>query len=65
MQEHHSEGFTAFVKISWAWFWVGVSNFSPLQAVQFFGGIVATVYTLVQLYVVVRDKIIHREGKKE
>lgn len=56
----HSDSFTAFAKIAWVWFWVGVSNLSPLQAVQFFGGIVATIYTLVQLYVLVRDKILRR-----
>lgn len=48
----------ALVKIFWTWFFFGVSQMSPLQVVQFLAGIVATVYSSVQLYVLVRDKIL-------
>ena len=47
---------TALVKLFWAWLLVGVSQMTPLQAVQFIAAIAATIYTLVQTVVLVWDR---------
>lgn len=54
----------ALIKIFWVWLWVGVSQMTPLQAVQFIAGIIAIVYTAVNLFVLVRDKIVNHRRKE-
>lgn len=48
----------ALLKVLWAWLFVGLSQMSPLQWVQFVAAIVAIIYSLAQTWVLVRDKII-------
>lgn len=64
MDIQHSDGAAAALRIAWAWFWVGVSQLGPVQVVQMVGGIVATIYTAAQLYVLVRDKIAPRRIRR-
>lgn len=52
----------AVVKVFWAWFFVGLSQMTPLQWVQFIAAIVAIVYSAVQTWILVRDKIVRDKG---
>jgi hypothetical protein len=56
MSSHHNDP-TVWVKLTWTWLLVGLSQMSPLQVVQFVAAIVATVYTSVQLFFLLRDRI--------
>lgn len=62
MTEHTNDTWTAIAKIFWAWLFVGVSQMTPLQAVQFLAAIGATIFSLVQTWVLIRDKIIRDRG---
>lgn len=62
MTEHTHDTWTAIAKIFWAWLFVGVSQMTPLQAVQFLAAIGATIFSLVQTWVLIRDKIIRDRG---
>lgn len=61
MSSHHDAS-PALLKVLWAWFFVGVSQMTPLQWVQFIAAIVAIVYSAVQTWVLVRDKIVRDKG---
>lgn len=58
----HNDSLPALLKVLWVWFFVGVSQMSPLQWVQFIAAIVAIAYSLVQLWILVRDKIVRDKG---
>lgn len=55
----------AWLKMFWAWLFVGASQMTPLQAMQAIAAVVATVYSLVQTYLLVRDRIIRRRGGRK
>lgn len=63
MNQHNDTG-AAVLKVFWAWFFVGVSKMSPLEVVQMLAGLCAIVYTLIQIYLLVRDRIIVRRVKR-
>lgn len=52
------------LKILAVWFTVGVSQMTPLQWVQFFAAIAATVYSGVQTYFLLRDRWLKRKQKR-
>lgn len=54
----------ALLKVLWAWLFVGLSQMSPLQWVQFVAAIAATVYSLVQTWLAIRDRIIRDRPAK-
>ena len=59
----------ALLKVLWAWLFVGLSQMSPLQWAQFAAAIIAIVYSLIQTWLLIRDKIIrdddvHTERKE-
>lgn len=56
MDQHNDTG-AAVLKVFWAWFFVGVSKMSPLEVVQMLAGLCAIVYTLIQTYLLIRDKL--------
>jgi hypothetical protein len=58
-----AESFPALIKLFWVWLWVGVSQMTPLQAVQFLAACVAIVYSVIQIYLLIRDKIIRDRGE--
>ncbi len=49
---------TVLMKLVYVWTAVGFSQMTPLQWVQFFAGIFAIVYSAVQTWVLVRDRIV-------
>jgi hypothetical protein len=55
MTEHH-DTLTAWLKMLWTWAAVGVSVMTPLQAVQAIAAIAATVYSLVQTYLLIKNR---------
>lgn len=55
MSEDHDTR-TALLKVFWAWLFVGFSQMTPLQWVQFIAAIAATVYSIVQTYKLLRKK---------
>lgn len=57
----HHDASPALLKVLWAWLFVGLSQMSPLQWIQFVAAIAATIYSLVQTWLLIRDKII-RDG---
>lgn len=62
MTDHNSETATAYAKLFWVWLCVGISQMTPLQAVQFLAAIGATIFSLVQTWILVRDKILRDRG---
>lgn len=52
---------TAWVKMMLTWLAVGVSQMSPLQVVQALAALAALVYSAVQTWVLVRDKVLPRK----
>lgn len=54
----------ALLKVLWAWLFVGLSQMSPLQWVQFVAAIVAIIYSLAQTWILIRDKIIRDQPTK-
>lgn len=56
----HSNSISAAWKLTWTWLFVGVSQMGPLQAVQFLAAGCAIVFTVLQTWVLVRDKFIRR-----
>lgn len=63
MNDHNHDTWAATAKIFWVWLCVGVSQMTPLQAVQFLAALGATIFSLVQTWVLIRDKIIRdKEG---
>lgn len=53
----HDDTHAAWVKLFYTWLLVGISQMTPLQAVQFVAGIVAIVYTSAQLFFLLRDRL--------
>lgn len=47
-----------------AWLLVGLSQMTPLQWVQMIAAIAATIYSITQTVVLVRDKLAKRRGKQ-
>lgn len=62
VHHHHDDAWAATAKIFWVWLCVGVSQMTPLQAVQFIAAIGATIFSLVQTWVLIRDKIVRDRG---
>jgi hypothetical protein len=54
---HDNDAHTALLRVFWTWFFVGLSQMSPLQWAQFLATLLAIVFTLAQFYVLWRDKI--------
>lgn len=65
MNHDHDNLFAAWFKVFSVWLVYGVSQMSPLQWVQFIAGIAATVYSAVQTYLLIRDRILRKKEKKE
>lgn len=63
MSSHQDSG-PALFKVLWAWLFVGLSQMTPLQWVQFLAAIFAIVYSGVQTYLLVRDKIVRDKGPR-
>lgn len=67
MTGHHDSS-PALLKVLWAWLFVGLSQMSPLQWVQFVAAIAATIYSLIQTWLLIRDRIIRdmpaKRGRK-
>jgi hypothetical protein len=55
----------AWLKMFYAWLFVGASQMTPLQALQAAAAIAATIYSVVQTYLLVRDRIIKRRAGQE
>lgn len=53
---------TAVAKTGFAWFLWTLSKMSPLEWVQLIAAFAAFVYTVLQIYVLIRDKF--GEGRK-
>lgn len=64
MMTEHDSTLSAVVKVLWAWFFVGVSKMSPLEVVQMVAGVCAIVYTLIQIYLLVRDRLWVRKVRR-
>lgn len=62
MSDQH-EMHTAMIKVFWAWLFVGLSQMTPLQWVQFVAAIGATIYSLVQTFILLRDKWWRERGQ--
>jgi len=58
---HDTDTHTALVRLFWTWFLVGISQMTPLQAVQMIAAIAATIYTVVQTVVLIFDRV--RKGR--
>ncbi|MDI4633282.1 hypothetical protein J7U46_09510 [Pelomonas sp. V22] len=54
----------ALLKVLWAWLFVGLSQMSPLQWIQFVAAIAATIYSLVQTWLAIMDRIIRDKPAK-
>lgn len=63
MNDNDTTG-AAVLKVLWAWLFVGISKMSPLEVVQMLAGLCAIVYTLIQIYLLVRDRLIVRKVTK-
>lgn len=63
MHQHDnaSDAGAAAIKLFWIWLSVGISQMTPLQFVQFAAALWAIVYTALQTYILLRDKIINRK----
>ncbi len=57
---NHDEKVHVF-KIIAVWFTVGLSQMTPLQWVQFFAAIAATIYSLLQTFLIIRDRVKRRK----
>ena len=55
MSDQH-EVQAAAIRVFWAWLFVGLSQMTPMQWVQLVAAVVATVYSAVQTFFVLRDK---------
>lgn len=53
----------AIGKMFFSWLLVGLSQMTPLQWVQMVAAVAATIYSIVQTYVLVRDRIIKRKSE--
>ncbi len=56
----HDDTHAALVRLFWTWLLVGLSQMTPLQFMQFVAAIAATIYTIAQFYVLMRDKILRK-----
>lgn len=60
----HADTHAAWIKLLWAWAFVGLSQMTPLQWVQFMAAIAATIYSAVQTFLLVRDRMILKRREK-
>jgi len=63
MSENH-DTFAAVLKMAWTWLAVGVSVMTPLQVVQLIAAAAATIYSLVQTFFLLRDRLKRRRARK-
>ncbi|HEX7639322.1 MAG TPA: hypothetical protein VF457_13075 [Burkholderiaceae bacterium] len=54
---------TALARIFWSWLLVGISQMTPLQAVQFLAAAAATIYTVLQTGALVAGWVRHWRGR--
>ncbi len=62
MSEHNNASATAvWVKLLYVWVAVGFSQMTPLQWAQFIAAIFAIIYSFVQTWILLRDKLLSKD----